>query len=437
MNDTGANSGTQGNQPPSPDPGTYTQARKEALAPVTQIPASPADKVADLAPIAPVGPAADIARPVGAGQGIALCLSGGGYRAMLFHLGTLWRLNELGYVARLSRVSSVSGGSITSGALALAWDKLRFSSGPVRVAENFEEEVVKPTRALADKTIDIWSVLRGLFLGGTTSTYIAGYYNRFLFHDAKLNNIPAPGPGPDFIFNASNLQSGVLWQSSRSYAGDYRVGWLANPDISVAQAVAASSAFPPFLSPMVFKFDESQQLKPGPYSDLNFPPYTTEALLTDGGVYDNLGLETAWKNFDTVLVSDGGGKMQANKKPGRSWFAQFLRIRDMTDNQVRALRKRQLIASYTAPEADENHRKGAYWGIRTAIADYELTNSLPCPPENTAKLADVQTRLGHLNKTTQERLINWGYAICDAGMRRYVDTNLPAPGDFPYPKAKV
>jgi hypothetical protein len=27
--------------------------------------------------------------------GVALCLSGGGYRAMLFHLGVLWRLNKL------------------------------------------------------------------------------------------------------------------------------------------------------------------------------------------------------------------------------------------------------------------------------------------------------------------------------------------------------
>lgn len=30
-----------------------------------------------------------------------LCLSGGGYRAMLLHLGVLWRLNEAGYLRRL------------------------------------------------------------------------------------------------------------------------------------------------------------------------------------------------------------------------------------------------------------------------------------------------------------------------------------------------
>ena len=49
----------------------------------------------------PVEPATDD-RPR---QGVALCLSGGGYRAMLFHVGALWRLNELGWLPRLDRVS--------------------------------------------------------------------------------------------------------------------------------------------------------------------------------------------------------------------------------------------------------------------------------------------------------------------------------------------
>ena len=56
--------------------------------------------------------------------GIALCLSGGGYRAMLFHLGALWRLNEIGYLPKLERISSVSGGSITAGVLGLKWERL-------------------------------------------------------------------------------------------------------------------------------------------------------------------------------------------------------------------------------------------------------------------------------------------------------------------------
>ncbi len=58
---------------------------------------------------ASLSPVADAAADEPA-AGIALCLSGGGYRAMLFHLGALLRLNELGYLARLDRISSVSGG---------------------------------------------------------------------------------------------------------------------------------------------------------------------------------------------------------------------------------------------------------------------------------------------------------------------------------------
>jgi len=84
--------------------------------------------------------------------GIAVCLSGGGYRAMVFHLGALWRLNELGYLGRLDRVSSVSGGSITAGLLGLKWPRLAFDAAGTSAA--FVAEVVEPIRKLASTTID-------------------------------------------------------------------------------------------------------------------------------------------------------------------------------------------------------------------------------------------------------------------------------------------
>jgi hypothetical protein len=64
-------------------------------------------------------------------DGIALCLSGGGYPAMLFHLGGLWRLNELGLLPELDRVSAVSGGALTASALAVAWGELDFGDAGV------------------------------------------------------------------------------------------------------------------------------------------------------------------------------------------------------------------------------------------------------------------------------------------------------------------
>src|SRR5437588_675335 len=90
-------------------------------------------------------------------DGAALCLSGGGYRAMLFHVGTLWRLNELGYLLNLKRISSVSGGSITAGVLGVAWKELQF--GSTGVASNFDAKVVAPLRKLASLGIDASSVI--------------------------------------------------------------------------------------------------------------------------------------------------------------------------------------------------------------------------------------------------------------------------------------
>src|SRR5258705_10811805 len=79
--------------------------------------------------------------------GIALCLSGGGYRAMLFHLGALWRLNEVGLMKKLVRVSSVSGGSITAAMLGLMWKKLQFDEH--NWAVNLADLLVNPIRRLA------------------------------------------------------------------------------------------------------------------------------------------------------------------------------------------------------------------------------------------------------------------------------------------------
>ena len=81
--------------------------------------------------------------------GIGLCLSGGGFRAMLFHVGAIWRLNEFGYLPKLERISSVSGGSITAGVLGLHWSSLNFDANDV--AQNLQQVFVEPLRSFAAK----------------------------------------------------------------------------------------------------------------------------------------------------------------------------------------------------------------------------------------------------------------------------------------------
>ncbi len=155
-------------------------------------------------------------------------------------------------------------------------------------------------------------------------------------------------------------------------------------------------------------------------------------MLSDGGVYDNLGLETAWKRYKTILVSDGGGRMSPNESPKSDWARHSYRVLSVIDNQVRSLRKRQLIDSYV-----DGTRDGTYWGIRTNIDHYGLGDALACPHDRTLVLASTPTRLKKLDSRTQERLINWGYAVCDAALRKHVDPSVPAPTGFPYPGSGI
>jgi NTE family protein len=356
-------------------------------------------------------------------SGIALCLSGGGYRAMVFHLGALMRLNEAGVLKRIDRISSVSGGSITAGMLGLKWSRLRFDANGS--ATNLVTEVIDPVRALAGKTIDRGAIGVGAILPGVSiGERVEAAYRKHLFGDATLQHLP---DHPRFVINATNVQSGVLWRFMRPYMRDYRVGKVCIPTVPLAKAVAASSAFPPFLSPVRLELRDDDFV-PNSGDDLQREPFTTDVLLTDGGVYDNLGLETAMKRFETVLVSDGGGKMEPDEEPHVDWARHSYRILEIVDNQVRSLRKRQLIEAYK-----HGARKGAYWGIRTHIADYQLADALPCPRERTDELAATPTRLKRLDSHRQERLINWGYAVCDAALRKHVDSTLPAPEGFPHP----
>jgi NTE family protein len=372
--------------------------------------------------LAPVEPGDERVEP-----GIALCLSGGGYRAMLFHVGALWRLNELGYLRRLARVSSVSGGSITAGTLALHWDALGFDAAGV--AAGFAEQLVEPIRALAGRTVDEVSIATGLLTPGTVAEKVAGAYRRHLFGDATLQALPDE---PRFVINATNLQTGSLWRFSKPYMADWKIGMVHNPSAALADAVAASSAFPPVLSPMRLEVDPSDWAL-ADRGELHEQPYTSDVVLSDGGVYDNLGLETAWKRYMTILVSDGGGQMAPEPKVHADWARHAIRVNAVIDNQVRNLRKRQIIAGF-----ERGDRNGAYWGIRSHAADFgPPAGSLPCPTDLTLRLAMTKTRLKGMDGTLQERIVNWGYAICDVAMRRWLEPDADPPAGFPYPSAGV
>ena len=61
----------------------------------------------------------------------------------------------------------------------------------------------------------------------------------------------------------------------------------------------------------------------------------------------------------------------------------------------------------------------------------------PAAVEKTRALAETKTRLTKTSEQMQDQLINWGYAVCDAGMRRWVCPDAASKPKFPYPGSGV
>jgi len=356
-------------------------------------------------------------------KGTALALSGGGFRATLFHLGSIIRINELGLLGKLERISSVSGGSITAARLAATWHALDFRNG---TAENLKPLVIDPLLRFCNMTIDRPVVLLGMFSPfHTISELLVKRYEEHVCGDFRLQDLP---DRPRFVFNATNLQTGRLFRISKPYMADYSIGRVPAPDLPLALAVAASSAFPPLLSPVVI---ESKGMR---WEDMKGTTLFTEAkyreklYLTDGGAYDNLGLETA-DDFSCLLVSDAGAPFAMRPEKSVSWLHQTQRALDIATDQSRGLRKRRLFENASA-----RGQTVALWAIDTDIHEYNVPDVMPTNPAYTKPLAVLATRLAPFGEENQARLVNWGYVLADAALRRWCPGLPAATPSWPMPR---
>lgn len=344
-------------------------------------------------------------------KSVGLALSGGGYRATLFGLGSLWRLNETGLLGKIDRITSVSGGSILAGVLALNWEKLKFTDGRAR---NFAELVAEPVQDFCGKTIDIGAGLKGLLMPfKTAGEFLSDRYAKELFGAAMLKDLPYAGNGraPKFIFYATNMQTGRSFRFRQDMVADYVLGISRTVEVSLADVIAASSAFPPIFSPIVLETNPDDWESPNRELP-NLAELRKRIVLADGGVYDNMGLESLVDNVDLVLVSDAGAPFEIDESPFEDNLLQLGRVRDILIDQTRALRKRWLVS-----ELESGRKHGAYWGIGTEIGDYKDSGALTPDNALTASLERIPTRLCSFDAEDQGHLINWGYALTDVALR--------------------
>jgi len=344
------------------------------------------------------------------GKTLGLALSGGGFRATLFGLGSLWRLNDGGLLGKLDRVTSVSGGSILMGVLAHRWRQLQFADGR---AGNFEQVIAQPVMAFCRQTIDLGAGLKGLFTPGKTAgDFLADRYAKDLFGHDSLKSLPQSDgqTAPSFVFYATNMQTGRSFRLRPDMLADWMIGINRKADVRLAVAVAASSAFPPIFSPVVLKTEPADWTEGKPLPNLN--ALRRRIVLADGGIYDNMGLESLFDKVDIVLVSDAGAPFEIKEKPPEDEVFQLGRVRDILIDQTRALRKRWLISDFEA-----GRRRGAYWGIGTHMAAYPDGPRMTPDTAVSDALEEVPTRLAGFDAKLQGQIINWGYALCDASLR--------------------
>ena len=165
------------------------------------------------------------------------------------------------------------------------------------------------------------------------------------------------------------------------------------------------------------------------YNSMTDSSHRDKVSLTDGGVYDNLGVEAITKQCHTVLVSDGGGTFSEPSTPRTGFVLGTIRVLNVVDVQVRRLRRRDIIADYRS-----GRRNGAFWAINTDPDRYEVRSpDLPCPPDRARALAGVSTRLAKLDPNTSRQLVNWGYASAEHSLRSNGMPEIGTAAGFPYP----
>lgn len=321
----------------------------------------------------------------------ALCLSGGGFRAALFHLGALRRLNELGVLSKVDTITSVSGGSILAAHLAT-----QLRPWPERGASfaEWQEKIEGPFLRFVQHNIRTWPVLKRFLLPWNwfrPSTQVRALETCYKKHLTSLM-LPDLPERPTFVFCATDMTYGVSWVFERRRVGSYQAGYIVPaPAWPVAKAVAGSSCFPPVFSPLPIRGQKTAW---------------RGMSVSDGGLYDNLGLQPV-ERHGTVLVSDGGQPFVAAVPRGMVGRAKaYLAI---SGKQAGSLRKRLLIGQF-----QDTVKQGTYWGIGSAVRRYRPDAQPGYGKEfATGTIAPIRTDMDAFSEGEIAVLMNHGYLLAD------------------------
>lgn len=327
---------------------------------------------------------------------VGLALSGGGFRAALFHIGVLAKLADIGVLNRIEALSCVSGGSIIGAHYYLELRRLyeveKKTDGDLTpldylgIVKNLERDFLAGVRKnIRTRVISsIGSNIRMIFSRDYSRTLRVGeLYEKHIYarvgdreghaprwldelkicpvdedpqsFNPRRDNWRRRNKIPILILNATALNTGHVWQFTASYMGEppaainteidagYRLRRMYYPD-----------------APAVYRNEEeakrrirlgyavaSSSCVPGMFEPLALPglyPGKTVQLV-DGGVFDNQGTASLLEQECSVLlVSDASGQMTTEDQPATGILGVVSRASSISQERIRWTQYRELEA---------------------------------------------------------------------------------------------
>lgn len=343
---------------------------------------------------------------------IGLALSGGGFRASLYHLGLVRFLRDANILPQVTHITSVSGGSIFAAHLVLNWNRYNGST------KDFEEAA---SAFLAFVRMDVrnritrrfplaipWRWLRRLAGYSNRKLTRTGllelHYEKYLYGDTSLFELPEK---PELHLLATNVSEGCLCSFNRKgllmvrrQAGQpFRIDHIHVGLATVPMAVTASSAFPGFFPPLELT-GADVGAKSGEFG---------KQAYTDGGVFDNLGvrmfrcleaeIQTEQNGLDAVLVSDVGKRIEVQGRSAGGLIRTALRATDILMDRVWQLEN----------ETFQDTTGFVFAPITEVVEQAEDPTALH--PEIQRQVANVRTDIDRFSPLEISSLIRHGYCV--------------------------
>lgn len=284
--------------------------------------------------------------PNASGKSLAVSLSGGGHRATLFVLGALMYLVDAKANTYVTSIASVSGGSLTNGLVGqnVNFRETEGTEFRSRVASPLATQIANKGTLFAPFSTKLylailivtgivalvipaivpvaWYVRILLFLIGITvwgwifaarGRVCARAFNTTLFspngRGTKLAQIKKDNL--DHVICSTEFRSAEQVYFGGDFVYSYAFGHGVPGDLSLARAVQASAAFPGGFPPTTLS-TKTHNFTGAPGPNQGGPPEPpSNMVLTDGGVYDNMGEQ--WARGHAARI-----KRCPNLAPGRT-----------------------------------------------------------------------------------------------------------------------